>query len=197
MPRQTTFLFMIMATAICLHCGTNATGQEQKTTTTEQAMAKSSTDPELLDKFKNGLTNTKFVGSFTVTGSEDQKLREEEYTITKVEKLERADWWKIEARIKYGKHDLTVPMQMEVKWAGKTPVITVDRLVVPGLGTFDARVLLRKDKYAGTWAHDDVGGHLFGKIVQLDDTDEKEMKGESAKKGSESKQSEKGSESKR
>ena len=119
-------------------------------------------------KFQKGLTNTKFIGNFTVTGMEGKPPKEEEYTITKVEKLEKGDWWQITARIKYGDHDLAVPMRMEVKWADKTPVITVDRMFIPGLGTFDARVLLRKDKYAGTWAHDSVGGHLFGKIVKLD-----------------------------
>ena len=119
---------------------------------------------ELHDKFEKNLTNTKFVGQFTITGMNDPEPRKEEYTITKVEKLPKGDYWRITARIKYGEHDVTVPMAMEVKWAGKTPVITVDRLFVPGLGTFDARVLLRKDKYAGTWAHGKVGGHLFGRI---------------------------------
>lgn len=123
----------------------------------------------LYEKFQKGLTNTKFIGKFTVTGMEDKPPKEEEYTITSVKKLEKGDWWEIVARIKYGDHDVTVPMRMEVQWADKTPVITVDRLFIPGLGTFDARVLLRKDKYAGTWAHDSVGGHLFGRIVNLDE----------------------------
>ncbi|MEM9413497.1 MAG: hypothetical protein AAGA30_20485 [Planctomycetota bacterium] len=136
----------------------------------ELAVAKEAVAPELIEKFQKGLSNTKFVGQFTVTGMEDQKPRQEEYTITSVKKLEKGDWWEIKARIKYGDHDLTVPMRMEVKWADKTPVITVDRLFIPGLGTFDARVLLRKDKYAGTWAHDDVGGHLYGRIVKLDES---------------------------
>jgi len=196
MPRLNTLLFTIIATTICFPCVTEVTGQDQGADLTAAPTEKSDVNQKLYDKFKNGLTNTKFVGSFTVTGAEDQKLREEEYTITKVEKLEN-DWWKIVARIKYGKHDVTVPMKLEVKWAGTTPVITVDRLVVPGLGTFDARVLLRKDKYAGTWLHNDVGGHLFGKIVPMDGSKETE---DAAEKGSDSKQSEssdKGSESKR
>jgi hypothetical protein len=43
-------------------------------------------------------------------------------------------------------------------------VITVDSVKIPGLGTFSARVLLDGARYAGTWSHDEKGGHLFGMI---------------------------------
>ena len=68
-------------------------------------------------------------------------------------------------RIQYGEHDLTVPVPVRIQWAGKTPVITLDRVAIPGLGTFDARVVIHDRKYAGMWRHDEVGGHLFGKIL--------------------------------
>jgi hypothetical protein len=32
------------------------------------------------------------------------------------------------------------------------------------MGTFTARVLFYEDRYAGTWQHGKVGGHMFGKI---------------------------------
>ena len=168
---------LVVAMVLVSLCGNFQTlkSQEQDASSAETKKAESKTPVELIKKFQEGLTNTKFVGQFTITGMEDKPARKEEYTITKVKKLEKGDWWEITARIKYGDHDLTVPMRMEVKWADKTPVITVDRMFIPGLGTFDSRVLLRKDKYAGTWAHDDVGGHLFGKIVKIDsdvDSDE-------------------------
>ena len=67
--------------------------------------------------------------------------------------------------------DLTVPVPVQVKWAGNTPVITVEKVAIPGLGTFSARVLLDGVRYAGTWSHDDKGGHLFGVIER--DGDEK------------------------
>ena len=48
-------------------------------------------------------------------------------------------------------------------------MITIDRVTFPGFGTFDARVLIRKGKYAGTWAHSGgKGGHLFGTIEKMD-----------------------------
>ncbi|MCC7336396.1 MAG: hypothetical protein IT422_15005 [Pirellulaceae bacterium] len=115
-------------------------------------------------KFKKLLTGAKMRGQFTVDGQPLSNLQEEAYDIEKVDKLPDGDLWALTTKIKYGEHDLTVPLAIEVKWAGSTPVITLDELTIPGLGTFSARVLLHKDKYAGTWQHDQVGGHLFGMI---------------------------------
>lgn len=117
--------------------------------------------------FKERLSGTKLTGKFTVASQPDQDLTAESYEILKVEKMDEGDYWRITARIKYGKNDVTVPLAIQVKWAGNTPVMTVDSLFVPGLGTFDARVVFRKNKYAGTWAHGDVGGHLFGTFEKL------------------------------
>lgn len=120
---------------------------------------------ELHAKFQKLLTGAKLRGQFTIDGRSLDSLQEELYEISKVEKLADADdLWALTTRIKYGDHDLVVPIAVEVKWAGSTPVITLDELTIPGLGTFSARVLLHKDKYAGTWQHDSSGGHLFGHI---------------------------------
>ena len=175
MRRFATLAFLLFGLVLGpdqLLCGQDSEAQIKQADTSKKATKSTPTDPALLAKFESGLTNTKFVGQFTVDGLDDKPPRTEEYTIVGVKKQTKGDWWEIKARIKYGDHDLTVPMAVEVKWAGKTPVITVDRLFIPGLGTFDARVLLRKDKYSGTWTHDNVGGHLFGKIVKLPKADE-------------------------
>jgi hypothetical protein len=118
----------------------------------------------LFDKFTSLLTGATLRGQFTVDGRPMNDLKEEAYTIEKVEKLSDGDMWIITSRIKYGDKDLTVPVPLEVKWAGKTPVLTMDNMTIPGLGTFSTRVVLHGDKYAGTWQHDAVGGHMFGKI---------------------------------
>ncbi len=124
-----------------------------------------------LKNFEQRMSGSKLVGRFTIDAKEPENSNVEEYHILNVRKLEKGDYWEFKARIKYGDHDLTVPIPVEVKWAGNTPVITVDQLTIPGLGTFDARVLLRKDKYAGTWSHDNVGGHMFGRIEKMTDED--------------------------
>lgn len=127
---------------------------------------------ELNKKLAADLTNVKFIGSFTVSGKEAEAPKEEEYTITSALKLDEPDLWLLKARIKYGKTDQTFPIPLEIKWAGDTPVITLTNLEIPGLGTFTSRVVIYEGRYAGTWQHGDVGGHLFGRIEKT--TKEKE-----------------------
>ena len=131
-----------------------------------QANAAKTDMAPLYEKFKKLLTGAKMRGQFTVDGKPLNNLSEESYEIEKVEKQAEGDWWVITARIKYGQRDMTFPVPLEVKWAGNTPVMTLDNMTIPGFGTFGARVVFHKDKYAGTWQHDDVGGHMFG-VVEL------------------------------
>lgn len=116
------------------------------------------------------LSGTQFVGRFTIDGQEAPP-KEEAYTISKCEKLPAKDMYRMTARIKYGDVDAEVPLDLKILWAGNAPVITLDSLWIPGMGTFDSRVMLHVSKagarYAGTWQHGKVGGHLYGKIVPL------------------------------
>lgn len=125
----------------------------------------------LHDKLAKYLSGTKWTGEFTMTGKKE--TRTEHYEIISAEKGEIGDYWNLVARIKYGGKDATLPLPpIEIKFAGGTPVITVDKAFFPGFGTFDARVLIRKGQYAGTWAHIgegvNIGGHMFGTIEKMD-----------------------------
>ncbi len=140
----------------------------------EKAAAPSDAQPsreELIAKLEKTLTGCKFDGQFTVEGKKDQTVAggDEEYTITSAKKLPEGDLWLIKARIKYGKTDAVVPIPLEIKWAGDTPMITMTRFTIPEMGTFSARVLIYEGRYAGTWQHDAVGGHLWGKIEKSGD----------------------------
>jgi hypothetical protein len=115
-------------------------------------------------RLANYLTGSKFVGAFTVDRGEPGKLKEESYEISKCEKLPEKDMYRLTARIKYGDTDGEFPMDLKILWSGDTPVITLDQLWIPGLGTFSARVLILNGRYAGTWDHGPVGGHLFGRV---------------------------------
>jgi hypothetical protein len=126
------------------------------------------TQAELIKKLEKDLTGVKLVGRFTVTGKDDMTPKDEEYTITSAMKLDEPDLWLIKARVKYGKTDGTFPIPLEIKWAGDTPVITLTNLEIPGLGTFSSRVVIYEGRYAGTWQHGDVGGHLFGVLKRED-----------------------------
>ena len=127
------------------------------------------TPAELVKKLEQELTGAKLTGQFTVTGKETMTPKAEEYTITSATKLDEPDLWLLKARIKYGKTDGTFPIPLEIKWAGDTPVITMTNLEIPGLGTFSTRVVIYEGRYAGTWQHGDVGGHLFGTISRAEE----------------------------
>ena len=125
---------------------------------------KPSNEPSLLfQAFSETMTDVVLVGHFTIDNA-TEPLKEERYEIERVVKASQGDYWLFQARIKYGTYDVTLPLPLEVKWAGKTPVITLDNVTIPGLGTFSARVVIDGTRYAGTWTHGEVGGHMFGKI---------------------------------
>ena len=169
--------------------------EKQETAKSDAAQESKATDDKkvdaetkaLHDKLSKYLTGTKWTGQFTMDGKGEP--RTEHYEILTAEKNEVGDFWNLVARIKYGDHDQTFPLPpIEIKFAGKTPVITVDKVRFPGFGTFDARVLIRSGKYSGTWAHSGgAGGHMFGTIEKMDakeaEAKMEKMKEEKEKKG--------------
>ncbi len=124
------------------------------------------TQEQLEAKFKATLTKATMSGRWC--GIQDGKLtpeKEDKYTIVSVNKL-GGDAWIIHTRIQYGEKDFTVPLPIQVKWAGDTPVITVDGMTMPGGKTaYSARVLVYDKTYAGTWSGGDHAGLLNGVIT--------------------------------
>ncbi len=138
---------------------------------TLDAHADESKPPQITERdaqFAEMLTGAKLTGNFTVTGAQDAdappKLRTERYDLEEVRKIDDQGHWLFKARIRYGENDVTIPMTLPVEWAGDTPVVVVDNVGFPGLGTYSARVLFYDDHYAGYWSGRDHGGHLFGTI---------------------------------
>jgi hypothetical protein len=113
--------------------------------------------------FAETLNGASLVGRFTVAGREDRPARPERYDIASIEKVGE-DQWRFNARIQYGEVDATVPIVVPVAWAGDTPMITITDFTIPTMGTFTARVFFHGDRYAGTWQHGQVGGHMYGRI---------------------------------
>jgi hypothetical protein len=141
---------------------------EDGASTDEAPAADDGNQQERFRKFEKTLSGATLEGRFTILGRNDDSLPRERYVIRSVRKLPEGDYWLFQARIKYADKDVTVPLPLEVKWAGDTPVITLTKLTIPGLGTFSSRVVIYNNKYAGTWTHDDAGGHLFGVIKRPD-----------------------------
>jgi hypothetical protein len=139
----------------------------------EQEPGKKTSSAERQAKLEAALAKTlsgaTLEGSFTSTGagSDPAKLSRDKYTLGQVQKVS-GDVWQIPARIQYGDKDITVPIVLPIRWAGDTPVVTVDDLPLPGFGTVSARVMFFDGHYAGYWKHGDHGGNMFGVIHPAD-----------------------------
>ena len=121
---------------------------------------------QLEAKFKATLTKATFSGRWC--GIKDGKLtpeKEDRYSIVSVTKL-GGDAWIIQSRIQYGGKDFVAPIPVQVKWAGDTPVITLDDVGMPGdKSAYSARVLVYDKTYAGTWSGGGHAGLLNGVIT--------------------------------
>lgn len=170
----TGLLFVSMA-ASQIHAADEKPAEEPKETSTAPSDAAQDEQEKQFANFGNMLKKSALIGTFTVDGI-DKAPRPERYEISKIVKQPQGDYWLFYSRIKYGSHDVTLPIPVQVKWAGTTPVITVDNLTIPGMGTFDARVLIADNKYAGTWRHGDVGGLMFGRIEKQEEKEAEEEK---------------------
>jgi hypothetical protein len=135
--------------------------------------SKNLSQEELEKKFQVTLSGATLQGHFTSSRDENAAAsKEDKYTIASVTKLQ-GDVWLFNARIQYGAHDVTLPLPLRVVWAGDTPVITLDKFPVPGMGEFTARVMVFDNQYAGMWDGGNHGGLLFGKITKLQAKDNK------------------------
>ena len=156
---------------LCLTPAPLATAQSQpapSSSKTEESTA------ERFEAFARSLHGVRLRGHFTVVDQgKITSQQEEQYEIREIQKLPQGDRWRFLARIHYGRIDVTLPLVLQVKWADTTPVITLDSVRIPGLGTFSARVLFHGQRYAGTWQHGDKGGHLYGVIEKLDGSEDK------------------------
>jgi hypothetical protein len=117
--------------------------------------------------FSDLLNNSALVGTFTVEHGNDEADRprhKERYVIKGVKKVSDGNWV-VNSQIVYGKLDVTVPVPVQVDWAGDTPVLSVTDLSIPLVGSeFTARVMFYDGRYAGTWRHGKVGGLMFGRV---------------------------------
>jgi hypothetical protein len=162
------FRIGLLGAAFLLACS-YAAAEEPGATPAKQSRATAKKDVEkkaLEKKFQETLTAATLTGHFTSGKVDLANAKEEKYTIESVTKLPGTELWLFKARIQYGGHDVTMPLPLRVVWAGDTPVITLDKVSVPGFGQFTARVMIFDGKYSGMWDGGNHGGLLFGKITK-------------------------------
>ncbi len=131
---------------------------------------KGKSQEELYKAFEAKMKDVKLRGHFTTVKDGTIESKEESYTIRSAKKLDtKGDIWLITAHLSYGGQEGDVTLPLPVKWAGDTPVITLDSYKVPGMGTFSARVAFHGDRYFGTWQHDAKGGHIYGVLEKAEE----------------------------
>lgn len=113
--------------------------------------------------FASKLTGAVLAGSFSLDGKDAGAHKPDRYQIVSAKKV-NGDDWVVTAKMKIGEKELDIPIAIKVFWADDAPVMSLTDLTIPGMGTFTARVMFHGDRYAGTWQHGEVGGHMWGVI---------------------------------
>ena len=129
--------------------------------------AQEKSEAERFKAFAQMMQNVKLQGSFTIAGKNEAPKADDAYVIKSVRKIEEGDYWVFDAVVKHEGKEMPLQIPIEVKWSGDTPVITLENLTIPSIGTFSARIVLYRDAYAGLWVHGDVKGHMYGVIEKL------------------------------
>ncbi len=116
-------------------------------------------------KFIATLTNATLKGRWcSVKDGQLGPGKDDTYQIVSVTKLS-GDQWQINARVLYGGKTLDLPIPAQVKWAGDTPVLILDKVSMGANRTYSARVMIYEKTYAGWWAAPDHGGLVSGAIA--------------------------------
>ena len=116
-------------------------------------------------EFQETMNNVILVGHFTL--GDAKELYDDRYVIEGVTKV-KDGLWRFAARVQFNKKDVPVALNVPVFFAGDTAVLSLPRQAVQGLGTYDARLVIYKGGYAGTWGGGTGGGKMFGNIVKND-----------------------------
>jgi hypothetical protein len=118
---------------------------------------------DLEREFTERMRDVTMVDSFTVAGREDGATRPDRYDISSVEKV-GDNLWRLNTNMQCCGVIGAIPVVIPMRWNSDTPMIMMTDTSLPGLGTFTVRVFFYGDRYAGTWQHGPVGGHMLGRI---------------------------------
>jgi outer membrane protein assembly factor BamB len=133
-----------------------------------QAQDEAPTQAELEAAFAAKMSGAVLAGHFTDRTRPDAEPAQDKYTLGEVTKLDSGKW-RFEAKIEYMGRSGTVPIEIDVFWAGDTPVISLTDFKVPLFGTFTSRVMVFEDEYVGVWDGAGHGGKMWGDIIRPED----------------------------
>lgn len=154
-----------------------SSGSEDDAPTTASAPEAVNPRQEREAKLVKQLTDAVLRGSFQMTNADGlegkapmTKPSVERYEISGISKL-AGNQWVITARIQYADRDVLVPVPVRILWAAGTPIITLDKMKIPMIGEYSARVVIDEGFYGGTWRGATYGGVLSGQILKKDDVE--------------------------
>ncbi|QDT50066.1 hypothetical protein Pan258_41220 [Symmachiella dynata] len=112
-------------------------------------------------QFQKMLKGAELIGNFSVIkDGQESEPKKDTYKIVDLKKMPNGFWL---FTFQYGDKP-AIPMPLPVKWADDTPMISLTKVAIPGLGTFSCRVLFHEGQYAGTWRHGEVIGNMWGVV---------------------------------
>ena len=114
-------------------------------------------------EFQDSLAGVTLQGQSTRDGKPG--VSDDKYDIERIEKG-AGDAWTFYVKVSMQGREMTLPLPIDVKWSGETPVITLTDRSLPGMGTYTARVVVYRGQYAGIWMGGSGGGKVFGQIVK-------------------------------
>jgi len=173
--RRTGLAFLLSTGLVCITSSQSVHSQDAEPgQAPNKPASKAQHRREQEKQFREMMENSVLKGTWQMTGEAGlagkaplAPAREDKYTIGKVSKASD-DYWIINARVQYADKDVSIPVTVRVIWAEDTPIITLDKMALPGLGNYSARVMVYRGFYCGTWFGTNYGGVMSGQIVKED-----------------------------
>lgn len=140
----------------------------------EKPKAETPSQEVLEAKFQKLLSNAVLSGRWSPIDSAGlgPEKKEDKYEIVSASKI-KDDQWVVNAKMRYGKNEMVLPIKVQVKWSGDTPVLIVSNLSMGGDKSYSARVLFHDGTYAGSWnSSTGYGGVIYGTVERAGKTEE-------------------------
>jgi hypothetical protein len=135
--------------------------EEPKATVSQKPLP---ADPE--ERFKFLFTKSYLSGRWAPLkdGALGEERTGDKYQIVSVAKGSGENWV-VNAKLKYRDQEIVLPFPVRMKFDGDTAILIVDELMIPGGGTYSARLMIYERTYSGSWKGQRGGGMLYGTIT--------------------------------
>lgn len=161
--------FVVLLSLAEVRTQENTTRPETQPSPERHAPAATSPEPAPADaeaRFQAMLTNASLTGRWAPLreGVLGEERGGDSYQIVGATKV-AGETWVVRAKLRYREREFVLPIPVQVKFAGDTAILIVDKLAIPDGGTYSARVMFYEHTYSGMWTGGRGGGLLYGVIT--------------------------------